>query len=184
MLMKNLILLIFIISIFYVSAQENNLLILKESLSKIETGNFKGILINNNLIEEVLDDYIYEANKRGITVTSYIKDLDFIIIEPKSNTPRQLTEFNLGKVDENRNLILLSRVCLVDFNILEATLFRELSHYIGVPYEIEGHTIMSLNKPELYTYSWLSKSNSHDIREVEYNRLFEELKKYINKRKN
>lgn len=64
----------------------------------------------------------------------------------------------------------------MDCNILKATLFRELSHYFGVPYENEGIRIMSINKPEGYSYGGFSES---DIRRIEYDYIFSEVKKYI-----
>jgi len=67
----------------------------------------------------------------------------------------------------------------LDNNILKATLFREVSHYLGVPYDLEGAGIMSLKKPSGYSYSWLNCKDAIEIKEFEYNRMFTQLKKIL-----
>ena len=170
-----LIIIVILISPFLSSAQETEFN-LEKALSEIKGGNYNGTLLNNKLVEEYLKEYVFEAEKRGLEMNPYIEDINFIVIEPESNIPRQLTEFDLGKVDRELKLILLSRSCLLDCNILKATLFRELSHYFGAPYENEGIRIMSINKPEGYSYGGFSES---DIRRIEYDYIFSEVKKYI-----
>jgi hypothetical protein len=171
--------LVFLIAIYSLSAQENNLMP-DNALAEIKAEKFKDILLNNKDVEIYLTEYVNEAEKRGIMIIPYLQTINFIFIEPESNIPRQLTEFNLGKVDFDRKLILLSSVCLIDNTILKATLFRELSHYFGVPYKDEGVEIMSLKKPEGYSYAWLSYCRDNDIKQVEYDWLFDNLKQYIN----
>jgi hypothetical protein len=152
---------------------------LGKSLSEIKEGTYKGPLLNNKLVEEFLNEYILTAEKYGMSLLPKIQGINFIFVEPESNIPKQLTEFNLGKVDFDKKLILLSRVCLLDSSILNATLFRELTHYFGVPYENEGVEMMSLNKPEGYSYAWLSDCSDNDIKQIEYDWLFTKLKKYV-----
>jgi len=173
--------LVFLIAIYSLSAQENNLM-LDKALAEIKAEKFKDILLNNKLVETYLTAYINEAEKRGIMILPYLQTINFIFIEPESNIPRQLAEFNLGKVDFDRKLILLSSVCLIDNTILKATLFRELSHYFGVPYVDEGVEIMSLKKPEGYSYAWLAGCSDDDIKQVEYDWLFEALKMNLNQK--
>ncbi|KUO61779.1 hypothetical protein APF79_10070 [bacterium BRH_c32] len=170
-----LIIIVILMSRFLGSAQENEFNF-EKALSEIKGGNYNGTLLNNKLVEEYLKEYVFEAEKRALEMNPYIEDINFIVVEPESNIPRQLVEFNLGKVDEERKMILLSRSCLLDSNILKATLFRELSHYFGVPYENEGIRIMSINKPKDYSYGGFSEN---DIRCIEYDYLFSEVKKYI-----
>ena len=131
-------------------------------------------------VKDFLREYLEEATNRGVSLRSHIERLNFIIVEPESNNPSELNEFNLGKVDRNKKMILLSRSCLIDKYILKATLFRELSHYLGVPYSSNGVGIMSLNKPEGYSYAWLSCNKANDIRVFEYDWLFKELRKVVN----
>jgi hypothetical protein len=178
---KKLIIITYLIFSLLASAQEKKI-DLGKALIEIEEGNFKGLLLNNKLIEDYLIEYENEAEIRGLKLHPYIQTLNFIVVEPESSIPRQLTESNLGKVDNERKLILLSRICLIDNTILKATLFRELSHYLGVPYEAEGAGIMSLNKPEGYSYAWLADCNDNDIKQFEYDAIFAALKKHIIKK--
>lgn len=175
---KKLIIITCLIFSFLISAQEKNIDI-EKALIGIKEGTFKGPLLNNNLVEEYLIEYENEAEIRGLKLHPYIQTLNFIVVEPESSIPRQLTESNLGKVDNERKLILLSRICLIDNTILKATLFRELSHYLGVSYEAEGAGIMSLNKPEGYSYDWIVDCNDNDIKKFEYDWIFEALKRLI-----
>jgi hypothetical protein len=163
--------------IHLVNSQENTLM-LQQALSQMKDGSYEGIILNNNLVEVYLIEYIDEAKKRGILISSHINNLNWILIEPESNIPNQLTGYNLGKVDKEKNLILLSRACLLDSNILKETLFREISHYLGVPYQNDCFGIMTVNKPDGYSYSWMS---DNEIIEIEYDRMFELLKKILNK---
>jgi hypothetical protein len=158
---------------------QNNQFDLKNALNDITNDSFKSVLLNNELVKEFLDEYIEEAESRGIVVLPYINSLNFIVVEPDSQMPSQLNGLNLGRVDKDKKLILLSGSCLIDRTILKATLFREVSHYAGVPYDAEGVAIMSVNKPEGYSYSWISCEEVNDIKEFEYNWLFTELKKVI-----
>lgn len=177
---KNILIIILTISASLIAAQEKKF-DLGKALSEIKEGNYKGPILNNRLVEEFLIQYEKEAKIRGLALDSYIENINFIIVEPESNVPRELTEFNLGKVDKKRKLILLSRSCLLDRNMLKVTLFRELSHYFGVPYEIEGFGFMSVKKAEGYSYSWISDyCDFKEIIVIEYDYLFTELKKHIN----
>ena len=152
---------------------------LKKVLAEIKEGTFKGPILDNELVKEYIDEYELFANSYGVSIQLKLQKINFILIEPSSNIPPQLTGNNLGKIDLERKMILLSKNCLLDNNILKATLFRELSHYFGVPYKQKGSGIMALEKPKDYSYDWLSNSNDKSIMELEYFKLFSELKQYI-----
>ena len=64
----------------------------------------------------------------------------------------------------------------LDKNIMKYVLFRELSHYLGIPYNKEGLIIMTKNNPKEYSYSWI---DDYEKRQIAYDDLFKELKKYI-----
>ena len=176
---RNIFIIIFSISASMITAQEK-VFDLSKALSEIKEDRYKGSVLNNKLVEKFLIQYEKEAKIRGLILTPYIEKINFILIEPDSNIPRELTGFHLGKIDKKRKMILLSRSCLLDRNILKVTFFRELSHYLGVPYENMGFGIMSVNKTEGYTYTWISEYCDYkEIIVVEYDHLFTELKKHL-----
>lgn len=169
----------FICSHSMITAQEKEFN-LGKALSEIKEDSYKGPVLNNKLVEKFLIQYEKEAEIRGLILTPYIEKINFILVEPDSNIPRELVGFHLGKIDKKRKMILLSRSCLLDRNILRVTLYREVSHYLGVPYEKKGFGIMSINKVEGYTYSWLSEYCDYkEIIDIEYDYLFTELKKHL-----
>ena len=91
-----------------------------------ENKNNSSFISNNTLVFEYLNEYMAEAHSHNINYDKGFKDLKYILIEIGLKNPkdRELSWFNLGKIDKDRNLILLSRDCLLDRNILKATLFR------------------------------------------------------------
>ena len=157
-------------------SSQGNFKYLKTSLNEIEKGEFKGVIINDSLISFFLDEYLYQASIQGMNLKEKLSTIDWILIEPESNTPSEFNDLQLGKIDKERKMILLSRLCYLDRNILQATLFRELHHYFGVPYIPYGHGIMALIKPKRYSYGWLSDPY---ITEIEYQDFFEQLRIYI-----
>ena len=66
--------------------------------------------LTNDKVSEFLKEYEREAQNRGLSLRSHIEKIYFIVVEPESNIPPQLTNFNLGKVDKKRKLILLSKI--------------------------------------------------------------------------
>lgn len=176
-----LIVLIIAMSSPIVFGQEKKFDLIK-ALSGIKEGTRQGTLLNNKLVEKFIVEYIQIGEEYGMSLLPEIKKINFIFVEPSEVVPAQLSGENLGKVDFNEKLILLSNYCLLDSNMLKATLFREISHYLGVPYINEGHgiEIMSINKPEGYSYGWLTDYCYDDIQQIEYNRLFTALKKHLN----
>ncbi len=179
--MKKIILIVLIITVVSppIFAQEKQFN-LEKSLSEIDNGTHKGPMLNNKDVEIFLKEFLQESENYGLLLLPIIQNINFIFVEPSSVVPAQLTGDNLGKVDISHKLILLSKNCLLDNNILKATLFRELSHYLGVPYDLEGAGIMSIKKPEGYSYDWLGCNDAVEIQEFEYYRLFAELKKHVN----
>ena len=133
-------------------------------------------ILNDTLVSEYLDEFVAEARKHDIDIEKGLKDLKYVLIEKRLKNPedRKLTGFNLAKIDKDRKLILLSRDCLLDRYILKATLFRELSHYLGLLYNLDRCEIMRVNKPKGYSYAWF---DDDDIRKIIYNQLFSEIKK-------
>lgn len=138
----------------------------------------KNFIMNHPLLEDVLLEYTIEAEKRNINITHHLDEINWILIEIGIEDDKyELDELKLGKVDKESELILISRVCLIDRNILKATLFRELHHYFGVPYEEKGSGIMSLQKPVGYSFGWIDYK---DITDIEFDAFFDLLKKHIN----
>jgi hypothetical protein len=167
----------FFIGLMIIKAQDNVNALIK-ALPEMENGNYKGTFLNDSLVNTFLNEYIDEAEIRGINIKPYIEQINWILIEPKaSDNCSELIGMNLGKIDKEHKLILLSRNCLLDRFILKSTLFRELSHYLGMPYKNVDYGIMSLNKEKGYSYAWL---DDHQIREQQYDDLFKELRKYLN----
>jgi len=157
---------------------QNRISDLQKALCEMDTGNFKGTVLNHSLVQEFLKEFIIEATKREVNLKPEIEKINWIIIEPESNGLYELTGFELSKMDKERKMILLSRACLLDRHILKATLFRELSHYFGLPYNVECCEIMRVKKPVGYSYAWF---DDYEIREVVYADLFGELKKIYKK---
>ncbi|WP_420378770.1 hypothetical protein [Gilvibacter sp.] len=164
-------LILFIVCHTILSAQDN--FKITESLREIENESFKGLMINDSLLIPLLFEYKKHANNIGMKADQLFDDLYWIIIEPESNTPSEFKGLELGKVDIPKKMILLSRYCKLDRTILQATLFRELHHFFGVPYTDKGGGIMSRIKPEGYSYAWL---DDPVIREIELSKFFNLLK--------
>lgn len=147
-----------------------------KNLEQIKNNSFEGIILNDSLVAKFLMEYQHEAIERGINLEVKFKTLYWILIEPESNVPSEFKEFELSKVDRSRKMILLSRSCLLDRYILKATLYRELSHYFGIPYNLESLEIMRVEKPKAYSYAWFDDPM---ISEYVNDDLFNELKKYM-----
>jgi hypothetical protein len=176
--MKRLYLLLFSLFVGLITAtSQDNLADLKDALSQMENGKYKGTFVNDSLVIEYLNEYLSEAKERGLNLKSHIDDINWILIEPGSNIPLRLTGTNLGLVDKEHKLILLSKSCLLDRYILKSVLYRELSHYLGIPYNEKGLEIMSLKKPKGYSYAWF---DDYEIRKFVYDDLFTALKRVIN----
>jgi hypothetical protein len=139
---------------------------IEKSLEEINNSTFNGLLLNDPLVAKFLTDLAYLYR---IDFDEKLRGLYWVLIEPESNIPKELTEFNLGEIDKERKLIVLSRACLLDRDILKATLFRELSHYFGLPYNENCCEIMRVNKPKGYSYAWVDDS---EVSEVEFDKLF------------
>lgn len=159
------------------ATSQENLVALEEALPQIEKGNYRGTIINDSMVARFLEEYLLEAKNRGLDLNGPIKNINWILIEPESNQPPELTGMNLGKIDKDSNLILLSRSCLLDRHILKATLFRELSHYFGLPYNLECCEIMRVHKPKGYSYAWF---DDYDITQIVYDDLFTALNRVMN----
>ena len=114
--MKKSVLIILIMTVIssQIFAQEKQFN-LEKSLSEIEEGTYKGPMLNSELVEEFLNEYILIAEKNGIQLLPKIQDIHFIFVEPSSNVPAQLTGDNLGKIDVSKKLILLSKNCLLQY---------------------------------------------------------------------
>jgi hypothetical protein len=176
--MKRLYVLLFFLFIKLMTAtSQENLVGIEEALPQIEKGEYKGTFINDSLVAQFLEEYLFEAKNRGLDLNGPLKNINWILIEPESNQPPELTGMILGKIDKDRNLILLSKLCLLDRHMLKATLFRELSHYFGLPYNLECCEIMRVNKPKGYSYVWF---DDVDIKQIVYDDLFTALKRVTN----
>lgn len=170
------VLFLFLVTPILVTSQEN-LIRPIDGLPQIMEGNYEGTFLNDPLVADLLTEYLFEAENRGLDLQTSIDEITWILVEPDSNQPFQLTGMNLGMIDRGRKMVLLSRSCLIDRYVLKATLYRELSHYLGIPYNKEGLEIMALEKPKGYSYAWFV---DYDIRQNVYDDLFTALKQ-VNK---
>lgn len=170
-----------IITILYAglitSNAQDHVRVLQDALPKMKNSEYKGTFTNDSLVAQFISEYLFEAENHGLDLREHIDNINWVLIEPESNQPPKLTGMILAKIDKDRQLILLSRLCLIDRNIIHVILFRELSHYLGVPYNLNEVPIMSLERPKGYSYGWI---DDPWIREIEYKQLFEALKLYLN----
>ncbi|MBA6151453.1 hypothetical protein [Gelidibacter maritimus] len=152
---------------------------LDKALPQMLKGEYRGTFLNDSLVATFIQEYLLEAQKRNLELKEHLDEINWILIEPeqRSGKPRLLTGMNLGWVDREHKLILLSESCLLDRYILKSTLYRELSHYLGLSYDIEGLEIMSLVKPKGYSYAWF---DDYEMEQIVYDDLFAELKKMLN----
>lgn len=108
----------------------------------------KSIVMNDSLIEKYFVEFVHEANQRGLDVQDeLVSKIDYILIVPENVEVKNLAEF-----DEKIKFIKLSNDVLLDRLILKINLFRELSHLLGVPYDM-GSVIMNRDKKKGFSYS-------------------------------
>ena len=138
------------------------------------------LLVANPLVKEVLNEYINEAEVRGIVVSDLLNDkLEFILVESNlkhEDDQRQLCGKNISMLDLDKKLILLSEVCLVDYTLLKSELFKQLSFCLGVK-PTGQNTIISNEFTDKYTNAYLTDA---ELRKEEYDFMYAELRKVIN----
>lgn len=103
-------------------ASQENLTRPNDGLPQIMEGNYEGTFLNDQLVADLLTEYLFEAENRGLDLQTSLDKIKWILVEPESNQPFKLTGMNLGMIDRDRKMILLSRSCLIDRYVLKATL--------------------------------------------------------------
>ncbi len=107
------------------------------------------IIMNDPLIKEYFVEFIHKAELNGLDVQDQLlADVDYILIVPED----QDNVKNLGEYDSQIKFIKLSSKVKLDALILKVTLFRELSHILGVPYD-QGSVIMYRNQKDGFSYA-------------------------------
>ena len=94
-------------------------------------GQTKGsLIINDSLIGQYFEEFVYEAFKNGYDVQDQLLDkITFILI---ANDDKEIE--GLSEIDLNNGLIVLDSKVRIDRLVLKASLYRELCHILGAPY--------------------------------------------------
>lgn len=143
----------------------------------------KSILINNETVSELINEYTEEAKLRGLDIELLLNDnIDYILVEIGeqllSFSKRRLTGTKMSEANRDKKYILLSESCLVDFYVLKGELFKELSFMLGVDYDTEQNTILSSNRTDKYTHAYLSDK---ELSKAEFDYMFSKVKWSITK---
>lgn len=80
-------------------------------------------------LQEYVDEFVHEANSRGINGLWYVKKIDSIIL--KDNMPERF----LGLYFRDKNIIYINNVYHFNRYITRKTVFHEIGHSAGL-----GHT--------------------------------------------
>jgi len=106
------------------------------------------IIMNDVLIKEYFKDYVSEALSRGHDVQAeLLEKIDYILI-----VPEDVKVCELSQTDLSNKLITLDSNITIDRLILKTNLYRELSHVLGVPYNVAS-VMMDRRKLEGFSYS-------------------------------
>lgn len=122
------------------------------------------IVMNDPLIKEYFGEFLQEAADRGLDVQDQLlAEVDYILIVPED----QDNVKNLAEYDSQIKFIKLSSKVKIDRLILKISLYRELSHILGVPYD-QGSIIMYRNKKDGFSYTF---ADDIDIMKIELNQI-------------
>ena len=124
------------------------------------------MIINDSLIGEYFNEYVQTIVKLGYDVESeLLNKIDYVLIAPKDIDIENLSRTNL----EKKSIVLDNKVRL-DRLILKASLYRELSYVLGIPYN-KNSIIMDKERNEWFSYVAFDDS---DIMRIELNKVFYE----------
>ena len=125
------------------------------------------LFTNDELISELVSDYINEGLKRHIDLTdSIINKIDFIVVAPDSITFQHLAISNRDK----KSIVLFKRAT-IDFVVYKYILFRELSYMLGIDYNT--NILMNLYRERKFSYSIFEDT---DILDIELTEIFYNIK--------
>lgn len=131
----------------------------------ISSVSYSQISTNDSLIVDYVNDFIKDGSTRGLSLRDdVIEKVKYILIAPSN-----INIENLGQTYDDG--ILLSYNVNLDRLILKATLYRELFHALGVPYD--NSFIMIKQKIKGFSYSSYAYS---DVMEIEMDRTMELLR--------
>jgi len=122
------------------------------------------IVMNNQLTKEYFKDYVSSAFDRGYDVQNELAEKIKYIIIVSDEFPVD----ELGKYDPEMKLITLNHKVTLDRLILKVTLYRELSHILGMPYN-EGSVIMNRHQLDGFSYSAF---DDIEIMDIELTKIF------------
>jgi len=124
------------------------------------------MIINDSLIGEYFNEYVQTISKLGYDVESeLLNKIDYLLIAPKDTEIENLARTNL----EKKSIVLDNKVRL-DRLMLKASLYRELSYALGIPYN-KSSIIMDKERNEWFSYVAFDDSN---IMRIELNKVFSE----------
>lgn len=132
----------------------------------------KTLIINDSLIAKYFDKFVYEATKSGYDVQDQLlAKISYILI---ANDEKEID--CLSEYDVNNKLIVLDSKVRLDRLILKASLYRELCHVLGAPYNTNS-VIMDRVREKGFSYVAFDDS---DIMIIELNKILTPIKLTLN----
>lgn len=112
-------------------------------------GQTKGsVIMNDSQIAQYLEQFIDEAAQNGYDIQDQLlSNVSYILI---AKDDKQIE--GLSQIDLDNKLIILDSKVRLDRLILKATLYRELCHALGVPYNT-GSVMMDRVKEKGFSYT-------------------------------
>jgi len=106
------------------------------------------VIMNDSLIAEYLEQFIDEAAQNGYDIQDeLLSKVSYILI---AKDDKQID--GLSEIDLNNKLIILDPKVRLDRLILKASLYRELCHALGAPYNTSS-VMMDRIKEKHFSYS-------------------------------
>jgi len=106
------------------------------------------VIMNDSLIAQYLEEFVDEAAQNGYDIQEQLlSKVSYILIAKEDKQIEGLSE-----IDLNNKLILLDPKVRLDRLILKASLYRELCHALGVPYDT-GSVMMDRVKENGFSYT-------------------------------
>ena len=124
--------------------------------------NDRVIIMNDILVKEYFEEYVSEALERGYDVQDELIDKIRYIIIISEEFEYGFNVSDLGTTDFKFKLITLNSAVRIDRLILKITLYRELSHVLGVPYN-KGSVIMNRRNKIGFSYAAFDDVDIMDI---------------------
>ena len=124
------------------------------------------MIINDSLIGDYFNEYVQTISDIGYDVEEkLLNKIDYILIAPEDHPIEDLARTNLDK----KTIIFDSKVRM-DRLILKANLFRELTHALGISYDVSS-VIMERQREEWFSYTAF---DDYDILHIELSKVFKE----------